>query len=75
MRASDRESLARVKRAARLAQLAVDRLGSTQAADEWLSTPSSSLGGKRPSDMHYDASNARKVARALKSFAGQLGSR
>jgi len=63
-------SLARLRRAAHFAQLAIDLLGSTQAADEWLSSPSKGLDGKAPCEMRYDADGARRVALVLLAHVG-----
>jgi uncharacterized protein (DUF2384 family) len=69
MRKTERESLARAKRAARLAQRAIDVLGSTSAAYHWLTTPCAALRGTAPRDIHYDVEGARRVAIALRRRA------
>lgn len=66
MRKADRKSLARAKRVARLAQRAVDVLGSTSAAYHWLTAPCAALRGKVPHDIHFDVEGARRVATALR---------
>jgi uncharacterized protein (DUF2384 family) len=71
MRKADRESLARAKRVARLAQRAVAVLGSTSAAYHWLTVPCTALRGKTPYDVHYDADGARRVATALRLRAAR----
>jgi uncharacterized protein (DUF2384 family) len=69
MRKDERESLARAKRVAGLAQRAVDVLGSTSAAYLWLTTSCAALRGKAPRDFHYDVDGARRVAGALRRRA------
>lgn len=71
MTAEERASLARAKRAAIIAQRAIDLLGSTQAADAWLSAPSEALDGKPPCETHLDARGARRVESALDAYARQ----
>jgi len=71
MRKADRESLARAKRVARLAQRAIDVLGGAGAAYHWLTMPCAALGGTAPYDIHYDADGARRVATALRLRAAR----
>ena len=68
MSLEERESLGRAKRAAIIAQRAVDLLGSMEAADAWLSTPSAALEGEAPCEVHLDASGARRVRSALDAY-------
>ena len=65
MNAEERESLARVRRAAIVAQRAIDAFGDAQEADIWLNTPCPALGGRVPSDMRYDAAVARRLLEVL----------
>jgi len=69
MRKDDRESVARAKRVAKLAQRAVDVLGSASAAYHWLTTSCDALRGKSPRDIHYDVKGASRVATALRRRA------
>ena len=66
MNAHERASLARVRRAAIVAQRAIEVLGGTQEAHIWLSTRSPALDGKAPKDIHYDAEGARRVLEVLR---------
>lgn len=71
MHKDERQSFARAKRAARVAQRAVDVLGGTGAAYHWLTTPCAALSGKVPSDIRFDESGARRVAIVLRRRASR----
>lgn len=71
MRSDERQSLARVKRAARVAQRAVNVLGSMAAADHWLTAPCAALRGKAPRDIFLDEAGARRVAIVLRRRASR----
>jgi len=64
---TERASLARAKRAARLAQLSMTLLGGAEAADLWLSSPCTALGGRAPADVKLDIEGMRRVTRALRA--------
>lgn len=59
--AEQKESLARVRRSARVIQRAIDLLGGTDEAYYWLTSPCAALRGKRPADVRYDVVSARRV--------------
>jgi uncharacterized protein (DUF2384 family) len=71
MRREERQSLARVKRVARLAQRTIDVLGGTAEAYYWLTKPCAALRGKAPRDIHYDVEGAGRVATALRQRTGR----
>lgn len=56
---------ARAKRAAMIAQRAIEALGGTDEAYAWLTSPCAQLGGEAPSEVRYDAAGARRVVGAL----------
>jgi len=66
MRKDERQSLARAKRAAHVAQRSVDVLGDTATAYRWLTTPCAALRGKAPIEITFDVTGARRVASVLR---------
>ena len=62
----EKSSLARVKRAARIAQRAVDVLGGMERAYVWLSAPCPALRGKAPGELRYDVAACRRALSVLR---------